>query len=179
MAARVGTTTLRIGMIGSDIAQAPPGFTLVELILVMGLLATVMAFSAPSLSRSLRQRYLNQEAARFLALTEHGRDEAVSQGIPMVVWVDPKTQRFGLEPKTGYTTSAMPFREYTMNPDIQFEIGKAVTKGGIVRPIEFAPDGLPTPSSVDSVRLVDRFEAVVTVARTIDGWGYEILQEAR
>ncbi len=149
---------------------------------MMALLATVLAFSAPSLSRSLRERYLNQEAARFLALTEHGRDEAVSQGVPMVVWIDAKAQRFGLEPKTGYEAPEMPGREYAVNPDIQIEITKAPKipgTGSVVRAIEFAPDGLPEPSSIDLLRLVDRFDSVVTIAKTSDGWGYEILEETK
>src|ERR1051325_1837454 len=104
MAAPAVMTTSRIGMRRrNDMAARPaPGFTLVELILVMALLATLMALAAPSLSRSMRQRNLSQEATRFVALTESARDEAVSQGVPMVVWIDPVGGRFGMGPKTGY-----------------------------------------------------------------------------
>ena len=79
-----------------------PGFTLAELVVVMALLAIVAALSVPSMSRSIRARNLRGEAARFVAATEYGRDEAVSQGVPMIVWIDAKAQRYGIEPKAGF-----------------------------------------------------------------------------
>ena len=155
------------------------GFTLVELILVMALLTVIAAFSAPSLARSLRQRNLDGEAARLLALTEYGRDEAVSQGVPMTVWVEPKGQRMGVEPKTGYEGDDSRSREFAMNADVHFEVDRAVTQNGVAEVVEFAPDGSPSPSSIDVVRLVDRFQSLINVARTSDGWGYEIVKEQR
>ena len=80
-----------------------PGFTLIELIFVMALLTVVVGFAAPSLARSMRQRNLDGEATRLLAATEYARDEAVSQGVPMTVWINPDTQRFGVEPKPATT----------------------------------------------------------------------------
>jgi type II secretion system protein H len=156
-----------------------PGFTLVELILVMALLAVIAAFSAPSLARSLRQRNLAGEASRLLALTEYGRDEAVSQGVPMSVWVDPKAQRMGVEPKTGYEGDDARTREFELHADIHFEVDRTATQGGVVEVIEFSPDGSPSSSSIDAVRLVDRFQSLITVARTSDGYSYEIVKEQR
>lgn len=163
----------------SEPTRETAGFTLVELIFVMALLTIVVALSAPSLSRSMRQRNLNEEATRFLAATEYARDEAVSQGVPMTVWIDPAARRFGVEPKTGYDGSKTRDREFAVNPDVQFEIGIGVTKGGVIAAAEFAPDGSLASSSLDSVRLVDRFNAALTVARTSDGWSYEIVKEAK
>jgi type IV fimbrial biogenesis protein FimT len=166
-------------MQGSDSTPRAAGFTLVELILVMALLAIVTALAVPSLSRSLRQRYLDQEAARFLALTEYARSEAVSQGVPMTVWIESATRRFGVEPKEGFEGAEARNREFTLNPDVQFEITGGVVKRGVVEAVEFAPDGAPALSSLDSVRLVDRFDSALTVARTSDGWSYEIVKEAK
>lgn len=156
-----------------------PGFTLVELILVMALLAVVAAFSAPSLARSLRQRNLDGEAARLLALSEYGRNEAISQGVPMSVWVDPKGQRMGVQPKTGFEGDDARSREFALNADIRFELDRTATQGGVIEVMEFSPDGSPSSSSIDAVRLVDRFQSLVTVARTSDGWSYEIVKGQR
>lgn len=158
--------------------RSASGFTLVELILVMAVLATIMALSVPSLSRSLRERSLEQEAARFLALTEFARDEAVSQGVPMVIWVDAQARRFGLEPKTDYGGTEIR-REYALHPDVQFELSSQSGSQDNSRPIEFAPEGTPDPASIESVRLVDRFGSVRVIAKRSDGWGYEILKEDR
>ena len=54
----------------------------------MALLCVILGVAAPSLSRSMRQRNLTQEAARLLAATEYARDEAISRGVPMAVWID-------------------------------------------------------------------------------------------
>jgi type II secretion system protein H len=160
-------------------SEPAQGFTLVELIIVMALLAIVSAIAAPSLARSLHGRHLNEEAARLLAITEYGRDEAVSQGVPMTVWLDPRGQRFGVEPKTGYNGDEARSKDFAMNADVHFEFDRPATHNGVADAMEFAPDGSLTSSSIDSVRLVDRFNATVTVARTSDRWSYEIVKETR
>src|SRR5207249_1124035 len=71
-------------------------FTLIELILVMALLAVVLAISAPSLSRFFRSRSLDSEARRFMALTRAAQSRAVSEGVPMVLWLATKEHAYGL-----------------------------------------------------------------------------------
>jgi prepilin-type N-terminal cleavage/methylation domain-containing protein len=161
---------------GGDRAAA---FTLVELILVMALLALLMAFSAPLLSRSLRQRGVAGEAARFLALTEYGRSEAISRGIPMVVWIEPAARRFGAEPKAGFEIEEARGREFGLDPDITIEVPQGTVSRGIVQAVEFSPDGAPSVGSVEEVRFADRFGSVTSVTRSSDGWRYEIAAEAR
>jgi type II secretion system protein H len=157
-----------------------PAFTLVELILVMAILATIMALALPSLSRSFRERNLGGEATRLLALTEYARDEAVSQGEPMVVWIDAKNAQFGVEVKTGYIGDSTRSKAYTLNSDIHFDAVKGDTiQGGGVRFAEFEPDGTADPTSIASARLTDRFASTLLVAKTADGWGYEIVKERR
>ena len=157
----------------------PPGFTLVELVVVMALLAIVAAVSMPSMGRSIRSRNLSGEAARFVAATEYGRDEAVSQGVPMIVWIDSAAQRFGVEPNAGYEGVEARNREFAMNPDVHFEFEGGVAAGERVTAVEFAPDGALATTSLETVRLADRFESTVTVARTKDGWSYEVVKEGK
>ncbi len=163
----------------SDSTQLAPGFTLVELVVVMALLAIVAALSAPAMSRSIRARNLNGEAARFVAATEYARDEAVSQGLPMTVWIDPATQHFGIAPRAGYEGVESRDREFAVNTDIHFELESATAGGELVQAVEFSPDGTPTTTSLESLRVVDRFENEVTVARTKDGWSYEVAKDER
>jgi type II secretion system protein H len=152
-------------------------FTLVELIVVMGVLALVLGISAPSLSRSMRQRNLEAEAARILAATEYARNEAVSQGVPMIFWIDEKTRSFGIEAKSGFVGDEAREREFTLHPGVDFELEKAIGRNAKVQPIEFAPDGAPATTNVESVILKDRFASTLAIARTTDGWSYEILEE--
>ena len=163
----------------SDPTRNAPGFTLVELVVVMALLAVAAALAAPVMSRSIRGRNIKGEATRFIAATEYARDEAVSQGVPMTVWIDPATQRFGVEPRAGFEGVESHNREFAVNADIHFEMDSATAVTGIVQAVEFSPDGVPTTASMETVRLVDRFESTVTIARTQDGWGYEIVKEGK
>ena len=179
MGARAATTTSRTGMPISERTRAGHGFTLVELIVVMALLAVVTAFAAPSLSRSLRYRHLNEEAVRFVALTEYARDEAISQGLPMVVWIDPAARHIGAQPKAEFVGAQSRDREFALNPDIHIELEQAITVRGLVYAAEFAPDGAPAFSNAAVIRLIDRFGSVITITQTSDGWGYEILKEKK
>jgi type II secretion system protein H len=162
---------------GNDNVRPRPAFTLVELILVMALLTILTAVAVPLLSRSLRNRGLEQEAIRLLALTEYARDEAVSLGVPMTVWIEPETGRFGADAQSGYISEGVRKKEVHLNPDVHFDkIEAASVQNGIVNAIQFAPDGTPDVSSVTSMRLVDRFNSSVTVALSTDGWAYEIVK---
>src|SRR5437867_13133540 len=78
------------------------GFTLIELILVMALLAIVMAFSAPALTSFFRGRTLDSEARRFMALTRYGQSRAISEGVPMMLWIDTRRGTYGLQEEPGY-----------------------------------------------------------------------------
>lgn len=157
-------------------------FTLVELILVMAVLVTILAVVAPVVSRTMRDRNLDQQAARLQALTEYGRDEAASQGVPVVVWVDPDTRRFGADVKTGYT-AALRAKEYTLPADLGFDPPQGAqasrTGGHGFDVAEFAPDGTLDPSSAAALRIVNKLRNTgVSVRQTADAYGYEIVKEA-
>jgi type II secretion system protein H len=154
-------------------------FTLVELIVVMALLAMVLALSAPSLGRSMRERGLADEAARFLAATEYARNEAVSQGVPMIVWLDPQGQGFGVEPRAGFDGDAARAKDFAAHPDVTFVSNATRRMGGVIVAAEFSPEGTLLPTSVGEIQVQDRFQNQITLAQTEDGWGYEIVTEAR
>jgi type II secretion system protein H len=156
--------------------RATAGFTLIELIVVMGLLAVAAAMAVPLLAGSSRQRTVNDEAARFIALVEYCRDEAVSQGVQMTVWIDPKGQALGVEPKTGYDGADERTREYQTNPEVTFQTDKIKKSGRTLIAVECAPDGSLSSSSVESIRVVDRHDSAADIVRTLDGWGYEIVK---
>src|SRR5215208_532805 len=59
------------------------GFTLIELILVLGLLLIVAGISYPTLKNFFRGRALDSEARRFLSLTRYAQSRAAAEGLPM------------------------------------------------------------------------------------------------
>ena len=82
------------------VSRRQKGMTLIELICVMGILATAMAFSAPMLSRFFAGRTLAEESRRFLALTRFARSEAASQGLSLELRVKPTEGLYGLSPQS-------------------------------------------------------------------------------
>jgi len=103
------------------------GFTLVELICVMALLTIVMALTSPSLARFFRGRSLDSEARRFLGLTRYGQSRAVSEGVPMVLWIDQEQGTYGLKAEMTYTEEDGKALEFELAKDLKMEVQLPVT----------------------------------------------------
>jgi type II secretion system protein H len=156
------------------------GFTLVELILVLVVMATIMALAAPTLGRSMRDKHLKQEGLRILAATELCRSQAIATGVPMTLWFDQTQGAFGVQPKTGFDAPATTTRDFSLPEELWIDsITSAHGGSSSETSVEFAPDGVPELSGIDTVTLADKFGGKRTIARTEDGWGFEILKEAR
>src|SRR5262245_158113 len=80
-------------------------FTLIELILVMTVLTIAVSLTAPALANFFRGRSLDSEARKLLALTRFGQSRAVSEGIPMELWLDATRGAYGLEAEPSYETT--------------------------------------------------------------------------
>ena len=77
-------------------------FTLIELILVMAIIVIVVAMIMPKLSGFFAARSVDNEAKRVLALMHYGQQRAISEGVPMMLWIDPARGEYGLEREPGY-----------------------------------------------------------------------------
>jgi prepilin-type N-terminal cleavage/methylation domain-containing protein len=77
-------------------------FTLVELILVMAIIVIAISITMPTLSRFFGGRAVDSEAKRFVALMHYGQGRAVSDGVPMMLWIDSTHRTYGLEQEPGY-----------------------------------------------------------------------------
>src|ERR1039458_7808996 len=102
--------------------HASSAFTLIELILVMALLTIVISLTAPSLSRFFRGRTLDSEARRLLAMTRSGQSRAVSEGMPMDLWVDAAQGAFGLEAEPSFDTSDSKAMEFTLDGGLKIAV---------------------------------------------------------
>jgi len=156
--------------------QKHAAFTLIELVLVMVLLATLMAVVAPSLSRSLKGRALEHEATRLLAATEYARSEAESQGLPMNLWIDPVGGTYGVCAKDGNPGIPSHEKSWTLAPELRFDLQPAASTdaAGRVVAAAFDPEGTLTPDSITPLILVSRSADRIGLVQTADGWGYEI-----
>ncbi len=166
---------------------AQRAFTLVELILVMALLVVMLGYVAPSLSHFFRGRNLSSEARRLLALTRYGQSRAVSEGIPILLWVNPKLGTYGLRAQTGYLDQDSKAVEYTLSTDmeIQMEMPRRLqTNYWTLAPqptkmalpaICFLPDGFISETSPDQILLrAPRDNDAIWIAESANRLAYEI-----
>ena len=76
--------------------RRPPrtaGFTLLELIITLAILAVVMALVTPAIGRSTEAMRMRAEVAGFAALLRHARERAIVSQKPQAVVVDAAAQR--------------------------------------------------------------------------------------
>ena len=130
--------------------RALGGFTLVELIMVMVVLAGVMAVAAPSLNKFFRNSALNEEARRIVGMIEMARREAISTGYPIQVWFDLENQWFGMRELSGLSnplnSSVMGQLQqekhlYKINKDLEIELDRSTMIQQGLPSIVYFPDG--------------------------------------
>lgn len=157
-------------------------FTLIELILVLALLAIVTSLAAPSLSNFFRGRTLNSEARQLLSLTHAGQSRAVSDGFPMLLWIDTAQREYGLQLETSSQTSQSQdvdskAEQFTYDDTLKIEAVDAApttVNGRSVAAIRFLPDGSVDEASPTTVRLAARTGEVLWLIQATNRLSYEI-----
>jgi len=154
------------------------GFTLIELILVLALLVIVTSMVAPAMSNFIRGRALDSEARRLMALIHAGQSRAVSEGMPMVLWVDEKQGAYGLQAETTGKTGDPKAEEMALDAYLQITVvntGLAGTaKFGGLPAVRFLPDGTVDENSPQTLRLMDAKKNALWLIESRDRNGYEI-----
>lgn len=74
---------------GNGVVRTERGFTLLELIVVLAILALAAGLAAPSISRSTDALRLRAEVAGFSAVLRHAREQAITTRQPHRVVVEP------------------------------------------------------------------------------------------
>ncbi len=172
-------------------------FTLIELILVMTVLTIAVSITAPALASFFRGRTLDSEVRRLLALTRHGQSRAVSEGLPMELWLDAAQSAYGLEVEPSYEANDAKAVSFTLDKDMQLEvagensspssltaaagISASATGGAPVRShhpslpaIRFLPDGSVGETSPQTLRLTGRDGLSIWLALSRNRLSYEI-----
>jgi type IV fimbrial biogenesis protein FimT len=182
--------TLPTGKSVDDVRQQ--GFTLIELIVVMTLLAFVIAIALPKLSSFFRGRALDSEARRLLSLCHQAQSRAASEGVPVVLWVDPNSRKYGLEEDSSYTDKDPKAVDFELDREVQMRVVNANTPASAAAValgattvatsgthnslpgIRFMPDGSIAESSPQAVQLRDSSGVTLALARSRNRWTYEI-----
>ncbi len=160
MDAWVATMTSRAGT-NHDRSIRPPrrgAFTLIELIVVMALLSIVIAIGAPRLARFFHGQTVQEEGQRLLALTRYGQSRAASEGLPMILWMNPANGTYGLRVQDGFSAGGATAPAGT-GKDVSYKLGDGLRfqfEQGVPLPkqgasILFSPDGSIEESSLHRV----------------------------
>jgi len=175
------------------------GFTLIEMILVMALLVVAVSMVSPRLSGFIRGRALESEARRVLALTHAARSRAISESMPVLLWLDVSTGHYGVERETRGENGDSLAQEFTVDENLRMAFDQAQrligqtlngtrTVGGLPgvsssqRPtsartepsIRFLPDGTIDEDSPNALRIEDTDGSVLWLVEGSDRRHYEI-----
>jgi type II secretion system protein H len=153
------------------------GFTLIELILVLTLLAIAASLITPALSKFMRGRALDSEARRLLSLTRAAQSRAVSEGTPTLLWINAAQGAYGVERESTSKQNDPKALEFSVDGNVQVAVVNSASGGTTLRnlpAIRFSPDGTIDENSPQTLRLNDTTGATVWLVQTRNRMGYEI-----
>jgi type II secretion system protein H len=153
-------------------------FTLIELTLVLALLVVITSLAAPAMANFIRGRALDSEARRLFALVHAGQSRAVSEGMPMALWVDEKNGAYGLSAEDTGKTGDPKAEDLTVDATLQI----TVLNVGLSTPttfknlpaIRFLADGTVDENSPQTIQLTDSAGFSRWLIESRNRMGYEI-----
>jgi type II secretion system protein H len=179
------------------IRHSKSGFTLIELILVLALLVIITSIAAPAMSRFIRGRALDTEARRLIALMHLAQSRAVSEGTPMMLWVDEKAGRYGVAAETSGQSTAQTgglsggpsgdpkAEDLNVDSTLIVAVGTAGSGTGAqimfnnLPVIRFLADGTVDENSPTSLKLTDSDGFARLLTETRLRTGYEVTAAAQ
>ena len=157
-------------------------FTLIELILVLALLVIITSIATPAMARFIRGRALDTEARRMLALLHVAQSRAVSEGAPMMLWLDEPAGAYGLAAETSGQNGDPHAETLTVDSTLALAVLNtgtgAQTQFNHLPAIRFQADGTVDESSPSTLKLTDSDGFVRWLAETQLRTGYEISDTA-
>jgi type II secretion system protein H len=153
-------------------------FTLIELILILALLVVITSITVPAMSRFIRGRALDTEARRLYALMHLAQSRAVSEGMPMMLWVDDKTGSYGVAAEASGQNGDPKAENLTMDSALAISVlntGTGVpTTFNSLPAIRFQADGTVDETSPQTLKLTDSDGFSRWLTETRLRTGYEI-----
>jgi hypothetical protein len=143
----------------------------------MTLLIIVVSLVTPLLGKFFQGRSLDSEVRQFVSLTHYAQSRAVSEGTPMLLWVDTKAQTYGLTDESGYQGDEKAV-QYPVADGLKVGLGRPGAKASPMAKrvgIHFSPDGLVvTNTSVSGVSFQEGNNKPVWIMPAANGLSYEL-----
>jgi len=145
--------------IGASNPPRPGAFTLIELILVMALLVVAVSIVTPRVSDFIRGRALDNEGRRLAAVAHAAQSRAISEGMPIMLWVDEKQGRYGIEEETPGKNGDAEAQNFAADENVQLGVGSAGVRTRVTfknfPAIRFLADGSVDEGSPTAVQIKD------------------------
>ncbi len=174
--------------------HAARAFTLIELILVMALLVITISLITPTVSKFFDGRAVDSEIGRFVALTHYGQSRAVSEGVPMMLWIDAKRQTYGLKQEPGYSDADPKAVDYAVANGLKIDVAKGMPVAqtansqtgrilnnqagqtvGKLPAIHFSPEGtIVRATSVTGISIQENGHQAVWIGPSANRLSYEV-----
>jgi type II secretion system protein H len=153
-------------------------FTLIELIFVLALLVIVTSIVVPDMSRFVRGRALDSESTRIIALMHVAQSRAVSEGMPVMLWINAAQGQYGVSEETSGPNGDPQAEQLNLDGTVKI----AVMNGGTgaqtmfknMPAIRFLPDGTIDENSPHTVQLTDEDGFARSLVELPTRTGYEI-----
>lgn len=133
-------------------------FTLIELILVMVLMLTLVAMSAPRLAGFAKNRLVLEEGRRLAAASRWAGSEAAAQGIYMQLTLEPQNGRFTVDAAPGWTLRDHAPLQRVFDPAVELILPE-MEKGTEAPALVFHPDGTVEGDIPATLLLRNRFDS--------------------
>lgn len=155
------------------------GFTLIEMVLVLSLLVVAVSMIAPRMQGFIRGRSLDSEARRMIALMHAAQSRAVSEGMPVMFWIDQKDGTYGMALETPPTAAGDPKAEMlTAADNLQISVmnmkGTTLTTYNHLPAVRFTADGLVDDGSPQVLRIDSADGTTLWLVETREKDGYEV-----
>ena len=164
--------------IGANNRPQRRAFTLIELILVMALLVVAVSMVVPHMSGFIRGRALDSEARRLAAVMHAAQARAISEGLPVMLWLDEKQDRYGIELETPGKNGDSQAQEFAADENVQLAVLNAGTGASVtfnnLPAIRFLADGTVDEGSPATLQLKAADGHAVWLTETSDQKGYEV-----
>src|SRR5262245_37085120 len=154
----------------------------------MAILTIAVSLTAPALAGFFRGRSLDSQARGLLSLTRQAQSRAITEGIPVEIWVDSDRSSLHLEAEPSYEPNDPREVDFPLFDEVQIEFlntgqalaaadsAAAVTKSRHNGPkMRFLPDGTISEISPTLVRLTGRDGFSTTLVQATNRLCYEIV----
>jgi type II secretion system protein H len=152
-------------------------FTLIELLLVLSLLVVITSLAAPAMANFIRGRALDSETRRIMALMHAAQSRAVSEGMPIMLWVDSQNGAYGMRAETTGQSGDPEAETFPVDSTLQIAVVNASSSSTTFQnlpAIRFQPDGTVDESSPQTLRLTDSAGVSRWLVEARTRTGYEV-----